>query len=68
MTGSNPQPATRLYRALRTLLKTAASLLLLPLLLALSLISFTLVFADFLCFRLQDLRQGHPQPKGLWEF
>ena len=68
MNGSTPQPAARLFRTLRTLLKTAASLLLLPLLLALSLISFLLVFADFLCFRLQDLRQGHPQPKGLWEF
>jgi hypothetical protein len=68
MTGSNPQPTKRLLRTLLKLLKTAASLLLLPLLLALSLISFTLVFADFLCFRLQSLRQGHPQPKGLWEF
>jgi hypothetical protein len=49
-------------------LKTAASLLLLPLLLAIALIFFIVVFADFLCFRLNEIRHGHPQPKGLWEF
>ncbi len=55
-------------RVLRTLLRTFAGALLLPLLLAVSLVVFLIALADFALFRLRDLRNGHPHPKGLWEF
>jgi hypothetical protein len=31
-------------------------------------LGFLVVVADFAWFRLRDLRDGHPEPKGLWEF
>jgi hypothetical protein len=48
--------------------KLLAALLLTPLLLAITLVSFVIVLADFARFRLRELRSGHPEPKGLWEF
>jgi hypothetical protein len=43
-------------------------LLLSPLLVLLAMLGFLVVVADFAWFRLRDLRDGHPEPKGLWEF
>jgi hypothetical protein len=31
-------------------------------------LGFLVVLADFACFRLGDIRAGHPAAKGLWEF
>jgi hypothetical protein len=33
-----------------------------------AILSFVVVLADFAFFRLRDRRNGHPEPKGLWEF
>jgi hypothetical protein len=52
----------------KTLLRILGTLLLAPLLLIVALVSFLVVLADFTWFRLRELRYGHPQPKGLWEF
>ncbi len=53
---------------LKTALKVAATLLLTPVILVVGLAGFAIVLADFAWFRLKELRYGHPQPKGLWEF
>ena len=70
-----PQPRPRVadrisagFRFLRTPLKMLAGLLIAPVFVVIALLSFLLVLADFAVFRLQDLRDGHPHPKGLWEF
>ncbi len=55
-------------RRLKTLLKALASILFAPLLLVVGLAVFLIVVADFSYFRLREIRYGHPQPKGLWEF
>ena len=52
----------------KTLLRMLGGALLLPLLLLAAVCSFLFVLADFAFFRLRDLRNGHPEPKGLWEF
>jgi hypothetical protein len=57
--GSNP---------LKTLLRMLGTLLVSPLLLVIALVGFVVVLADFTWFRLREIRYGHPQPKGLWEF
>jgi hypothetical protein len=63
--GSKGSPSlSRLKRPLRML----ASLCLSPLLILLAMLGFLVVVADFAWFRLRDLRDGHPEPKGLWEF
>jgi hypothetical protein len=49
-------------------LKIVATLLLTPLLLIIALAGFLIVLADFTWFRLKEIRYGHPEPKGLWEF
>jgi hypothetical protein len=51
-----------------TALKIVATLLLAPFLLPIAFLGFLVVLADFCWFRLRELRYGHPQPKGLWEF
>ena len=48
--------------------KVLAALLLAPLLLAITLVGFVIVLADFAWFRLRQFRSGPPEPKGLWEF
>jgi hypothetical protein len=48
--------------------KSLSALLLAPLLLAITVVGFVVVLADFAWFRLRELRSGHPEPKGLWEF
>jgi hypothetical protein len=53
---------------LNALLKILGALLLSPLLLVIALVGFLIVLADFCWFRLREIRYGHPQPKGLWEF
>ena len=53
---------------LKALLKILAALLLFPLLLIIASVGFLVVLADFSWFRLREIRYGHPQPKGLWEF
>ena len=53
---------------LKTALKVAATLLLTPVILVVAIAGFAIVLADFTWFRLKELRYGHPQPKGLWEF
>jgi hypothetical protein len=55
---------SRLKRPLRML----SGLLLFPVLVLLATLGFLVVVADFAWFRLRDLRDGHPEPKGLWEF
>ena len=57
--GSNP---------LKTLLRILGTLLVSPLLLVVAVGGFLIVLADFTWFRLREIRYGHPQPKGLWEF
>jgi hypothetical protein len=52
----------------KTALKILATLLLAPLLLVVALAGFLVVLADFCWFRLREIRYGHPEPKGLWEF
>jgi hypothetical protein len=56
------------HNSLNAPLRALAGLLLSPLLLVVATFGFLVVLADFAFFRLQDLRNGHPQPKGLWEF
>jgi hypothetical protein len=58
-TGSNP---------FKTLLRILGTLLVSPLLLVVAVGGFLIVLADFTWFRLREIRYGHPQPKGLWEF
>jgi hypothetical protein len=57
--GSHPVKAT---------VRMLATLLLVPFLLAVALLGFLVVLADFTWFRLRETRYGHPHPKGLWEF
>jgi hypothetical protein len=57
--GSNP---------FKTLLRILGTLLVSPLLLVVAVGGFLIVLADFTWFRLREIRYGHPQPKGLWEF
>ena len=54
--------------SLKSPLRMVIGLLLSPLLVLVAMLGFLVVLADFACFRLQDVRDGHPQPKGLWEF
>jgi hypothetical protein len=71
LSGRQPAAPSDIFaglRRLKTPLRMLASLLVLPLLLAAALLSFVVVLADFAFFRLRDHRNGHPQPKGLWEF
>jgi uncharacterized membrane protein len=49
-------------------LKTAATAIVGTLLLPIIAIGFLVVFADYAWFRLREVRYGHPEPKGLWEF
>jgi hypothetical protein len=56
------------FSRLKTPARLLAGLFLAPLLLVLALLGFLVVLADFAWFRLRDVRDGHPQPKGLWEF
>jgi hypothetical protein len=49
-------------------LRILATLLLAPLLLTVAIAGFLVVLADFCWFRLREIRYGHPEPKGLWEF
>jgi hypothetical protein len=69
---THPQPAgtSNRFTGFRRLasLRLLASLIVLPLLLVAAALSFLVILADFAFFRLRDLRNGHPQPKGLWEF
>jgi hypothetical protein len=53
---------------LKALLRILGALLLSPLLMVIALAGFLVVLADFCWFRLREIRYGHPQPKGLWEF
>jgi len=53
---------------LKAPLRLLIGLFLTPLLLVLAMLGFLVVLADFAWFRLRDVRDGHPQPKGLWEF
>jgi hypothetical protein len=73
MTIAAPQPDAVIHplaglRRLHAPLRMLIGLLVAPLLLVAALLSFVVVLADFAFFRLRDLRAGHPQPKGLWEF
>ena len=54
--------------SLKAPVRMGIGLLLSPLLVLVAMLGFLVVLADFACFRLQDVRDGHPQPKGLWEF
>jgi len=56
------------FRRLKTPLRLLTALFLSPLLLIVAILGFLVVVADFAWFRLRDVRDGHPQPKGLWEF
>ena len=49
-------------------LRMVVGLLALPVLVLVAMLGFLVVLADFTWFRLRDVRNGHPQPKGLWEF
>lgn len=53
---------------LHLIVKMFVGTLILPFLLAMSLIVFLIALTDFAWFRLRDLRHGPSQPKGLWEF
>jgi hypothetical protein len=53
---------------LKAPLRMLTGLLLSPVLLLLAMLGFLVVLADFAWFRLRDIRDGHPLPKGLWEF
>jgi len=71
LSGHQPAVASDLFaglRRLKTPLRMLATLMILPLLLVAALLSFVVVLADFAFFRFRDHRNGHPQPKGLWEF
>jgi hypothetical protein len=37
-------------------------------LLTIALAGFLVVLADYTWFRAKEIRYGHPEPKGLWEF
>jgi hypothetical protein len=63
-----PQAESPSATASRTLLRAVVSALIAPILLAAALVVFLFALADFSWFRLRDLRNGHPHPKGLWEF
>jgi hypothetical protein len=56
------------FSRLKTPLRMFTGLFLFPLLLLLAMLGFLVVLADFACFRLGDIRAGHPAAKGLWEF
>jgi hypothetical protein len=64
---TSPQVTAGL-KNLKAPLRMLGGLLLSPLLVLVALFGFLVVLADFAFFRLQDLRDGHPHPKGLWEF
>lgn len=53
---------------LHLVLRTLATVVAAPFLLAISLMVFLVVLADFSIFRLRALRSGNTHPKGLWEF
>ncbi len=53
---------------LKGLIHMLTGLFVAPLLLILAVLGFIVVLADFAWFRLRNVRNGHPQPKGLWEF
>ncbi len=55
-------------RSLKVPLRMITGLFLSPLLLLVALLGFLVVLTDFAFFRLRDIRDGHPRPKGLWEF
>jgi hypothetical protein len=59
---------TASFGRIKASLRMFTGLLLSPLLVLLAILGFLVVLADFACFRLRDIRDGHPQPKGLWEF
>jgi len=70
---SDPRPAVGTkspagLSRLKAPLRMLTGLLLSPLLVLLAMLGFLVVVADFAWFRLRDLRDGHPEPKGLWEF
>ena len=56
------------FSHLKAPLRMLTGLLLAPVLLMLAILGFLVVLGDFAWFRLRDVRDGHPQPKGLWEF
>ena len=56
-----PQP-------LSAAIKMFAYFLAAPFFLVAVLAAFTCVLLDFAWFRTHALLEGHPQPKGLWEF
>jgi hypothetical protein len=56
------------FNHLKTPLRMLVGLLVSPLLFLAALLSFLAVLTDFAFFRLRNLRDGHPEPKGLWEF
>jgi hypothetical protein len=49
-------------------LKLLATGIIAPVLVAAATLAFLIVLTDFAFFRLRDIRNGRPQPKGLWEF
>ncbi|MGA8938761.1 MAG: hypothetical protein WB439_06310 [Acidobacteriaceae bacterium] len=53
---------------LHLIVKTFIGTLILPILLSIALAVFLVVLTDFAWFRLRDLHNGRPHPKGLWEF
>ena len=65
---TEPQAESPSATASRTLLRALASALIAPILLVAALVIFLFALADFSWFRIRDLRNGHPHPKGLWEF
>ncbi len=56
------------FSRLKAPLRILAGLFLFPVLLLLAMLGFLVVLADFAWFRLRNIRDGHPLPKGLWEF
>lgn len=67
-TASSKRSAGLNLNSLKRPLRMFTGLLIAPLLVLLAMLGFLVVLADFAWFRLRDLRDGHPQPKGLWEF
>ncbi len=69
---SSMQPATGKHATALSRLKAPFHLLtglfVSPLLALLAVLGFFVVLGDFVWFRVRDLRHGHSQPKGLWEF
>ncbi len=55
-------------RSLKSPLRMLTGLFLSPLLLIAAMFGLVVVVADFALFRLRSMRNGHPRPKGLWEF